>query len=538
MAMTGGMEILVAQGTPSGWPGPICLYAYGKLVSQDREANTSKLSLGMYVTTPTGYYFGLWNDAYGSYIGTATSGSNCKSFNGACPANTQGTRWLAENLEVTVPHDDDGTKTATIYWKWGAASSWGGFSSPATGSFPVDLPAMPRATTLDSVSCATNYFNGNLTYRYTPKSASSYNRCVIALNQGGKLTTVKTINLGKKSAAQQTGTVKLSSSELGTIYDQLIGASSGVLRFTITTYSDSSYKTQIGEASYKEITLGIPNDSSTQPSVSIQLEPVGSLPEAFKGLYLQGKSKVKGTITATGKNGATIVSSYMGVGDGIYGADENYTSDYLSKYGDVTVYGYAQDSRGATGSTSKTIQVIAYADPKVIPVSSESDVVAARCDADGILSDKGTYLKIKAKRSWTAVTINGEQKNYCEVRYRYKARGASSYSGWTTLIARDSSSDEIVTGPLLGGVLSLQSTYLVQIQAIDDIGGYTDTEIVVPTDSVYMHRTRNAMGLGKYAEGENLLDVGWDAQFHGEVRIGASGMTLKEYILAVISEGG
>ena len=99
-------------------------------------------------------------------------------------------------------------------------------------------------------------------------------------------------------------------------------------------------------------------------------------------------------------------------------------------------------------------------------------------------------------------------------------------------------SDEVDSDPLLGGVLSAQSTYMVEVRAMDDIGEIGHTMIYIPTDKVYMHRTKNAMGLGKYAEGENLLDVGWDAHFHGEVRLGETGMTLKEYILAVISEGG
>jgi hypothetical protein len=43
------------------------------------------------------------------------------------------------------------------------------------------------------------------------------------------------------------------------------------------------------------------------------------------------------------------------------------------------------------------------------------------------------------------------------------------------------------------------------------------------------------MGLGKYVEGENLLDVAWDAKFRGDVMIGD--MTLREYILQIMSEG-
>jgi hypothetical protein len=105
-----------------------------------------------------------------------------------------------------------------------------------------------------------------------------------------------------------------------------------------------------------------------------------------------------------------------------------------------------------------------------------------------------------------------------------------------TILAGHRDGDEVETGALLGGVLSVQSTYQVQVQAIDDIGESATTTITIPTDKVHSHRTKNGLGLGKYCEGENLLDVAWDAQFHGEVMIGD--MTLREFILAVTSEGG
>lgn len=533
MAMTGGTAKKVATGTPSGWPGPISLYVYYKEDSQDKENNHTVLSLGMYVTTPSGYYFGPWGDFNGSYVGTATSGSNCKTFDGSCAANTKGTKWLAENLKVTVTHDSDGSKKATIYWKWGIVSTWGGYGSSPSGSFTITLTTIPRASTIDSLSCATSYLTGKVTYKYTPKSASYYNQCNIALNIGGTYTAVKTINIGKKTAAQQTGTVTLSADELSTIYNKLPSATKGTLRFTLRTYSDSGYSKQVGDAVYKEITLSIPNDSTTQAAVSMSLAPVGSLPDAFAGLYIQGKTRVKAALSATGKFGATIKSYSMKVDGTTYDSGDSYTSGYLPQYGTFAVTGYAEDSRGFTGSTSENITVIAYAKPKIM------DVVAARCDENGNLTDSGTYLKIIAKRSYSPVKSGGVQKNFCQIRYRYKAASAPSYSAWTTILAKNSlTSDQVETGALLGGVLAITSTYLVQVQAIDDIGEYADTVVNIPTDIVHNHKTKNGWGFGKYCEGENLLDVGWDAHFHGEVRIGDTGMTLKEYILAVISEGG
>lgn len=429
----------------------------------------------------------------------------------------------------TIKHNNDGTRDFTVYAEAGIYV----WAVNCTGTETFSLDDIPRATTLDSLSCATSYFTGKLTYKYTPKSSACYNRCNISLNLDGTYIAVKSINIGKKSASQQTGTVTLSADELAIIYKKLPSATKGVLRFTFRTYSDSDYSNQIGDAGYKELTLSIPNDTTTQPDVSMTLSPVGSLGDAFEGLYVQGKTKVKASLSADGQHEASIESYSMKVDGTTYDSGDSYTSGYLSKYGSIRVYGYAKDSRGFTGSTYKDIAVIAYSKPK-ITVS-----VCGRCDAEGNLSDDGTYLKIKATRSYSPVTSGGAQKNFCQIRYRYKAASASTYSAWTTILASsDVSSNTVETDALLGGVLAIDTSYLVQVQAIDDIGETADTVISVPTDAIHNHKAKSGWGMGKYCEGENLLDVGWDAHFHGEVLIGADGKTLKEYILAVISEGG
>jgi hypothetical protein len=262
----------------------------------------------------------------------------------------------------------------------------------------------------------------------------------------------------------------------------------------------------------------------------MDLTPVSNLPAVFDGLYIQGKTKVRATLSAEGKYGASIGSYSMKVSGVSYGPDKGYTSGHLADPGSLTVYGYAEDSRGYTGSASEDITVIGYGSPKIV------DVEAKRCDSTGKLSDGGTYLKIKAKRSYTPIVVGGEQKNFCQIRFRFKAASATRYSEWNTILARDSlESDEVITNALLGGALAANHSYVVQVQAVDDVGDYADTTIAVPTDVVHTHKTKNGLGLGKYCEGENLLDVAWDAHFHGDVVVGD--MTLREYILSVI-EGG
>ena len=539
MAMTGGTAKLVASGTPPGWGVPISLYVYYREKQQDIGTNTTVLSLGMYVSIPTGYYIGPWSDFRGSYVGTAASGDNCKTFDGKVPANTRGEVWLVEDQDVTVIHDNDGKKTATVFWMWGVHSGWSGVMNYPAGSFSVPLTTIPRASDLDSVSCSTKYFTGTLTYKYTPKSPAYYNRCDIDLNRDGSMTLIKRIDLGCGNASQQTGEEKLSDEELAVIYRALPDAAAGTLRLTLRTYSDAEYAAQVGDASYREISLSVPDDSTTKPAVTMQLTSESSLPEAFAGLYIQGKSKVRAALSAEAKYGAEVVSLRLKAEGKEYGPEQQYTSDYLNNPGQITVTGSATDNRGCTGTAEETLTVIAYSAPKLLPASGESEVVAARCDAQGDLTESGTYLKIKAGCRYAPVMDGETQKNFCRIRFRYRQAAAESWSEWETVLQCGADGiQEISTGPLMNGALSEKITYQVQVQAIDDIGDDSYTTIIIPTDSIHTHKTRNGMGLGKYCEGENLLDVAWDVHFRGDVLIGETGMTLREYILSVIGEGG
>ena len=138
--------------------------------------------------------------------------------------------------------------------------------------------------------------------------------------------------------------------------------------------------------------------------------------------------------------------------------------------------------------------------------------MAARCDANGNLSDAGTYLKIKAKREYEKVMSGGAQKNFCKIQYQYKAEGATSYSGWVTILdSKSSTSDEVVTGALLNGGLAIDTNYLVHVQAIDDVGEKAEVTLYVPSEKVYMDRPAGGkgMGLGGYNTADNQLDLYW-----------------------------
>lgn len=481
--------------------------------SQNVSSNTSKVRI-LWQSTQTG-------DSWNGYTKTA---KYWISINGGAETEYQvsytlpkGTTKTILDTTITVTHKDNGSGTVKVRTKMDTGISAGVVEK----SKEITLTTIPRASEISSATAVT--LANNCSVKWTPKSASFRYKLKFAL--GNWSYTTGAIHPNTTSAYTYTGyAIPMD------VAKQITSSKTGTMTVTLYSYSDSGATKQIGSADSATFTVTVP---ALNPEVDMTLSPVGSLPSDFAGLYIQGKTKVKAALRAEGQYGASINSYSVKVDGKSYGSGDGYTSGYLAKAGKVTVTGYATDSRGYEGSTPKDIEVLPYAKPQILPISSE---VAFRCDQDGNPTDSGTYLKIRARRVYSKVTNGMVAYNTCEIRYRYKAVSATNWSAWVTILPGNRDGDEVETGALLGGVLSVQSTYEVQVQAIDDLGEYAETTITIPTDSVHMHRTKNGLGLGKYCEGENLLDVGWDARFHGEVMVGDQ--TLREFILAVISEGG
>ena len=412
--------------------------------------------------------------------------------------------WIASG----IAHDSDGSKSVAIAIDIRGYTVSGQYGNgwKVDTSKAVTLTTIPRASTLQSAEDIT--LGNKCSVKWTPKADTFYYKLVFEL--GDQTKTITGIEPKTASAYTYTGyTIPVSWA------GEITAAKTGTITVTLTTHTASSCTSsnQVGNADSATFTVTVPETSATQPDVSMALSAISSLPDAFAGLYIQGKTKVKAALSATGKYDATI-KSYSMKADGVsYDSGDDFTSDYLANAGEITVYGYAKDSRGFTGSTSKKITVVGYGKPQILPATGESDVAAVRCDKDGNPTDSGTYLKIKAKRSYSKVTSGGVQKNFCKIRYRYKLEGADSYSAWVIILAGNSlGSDEVETGALLGGVLALDSTYLVQVGVVDDIGGSSSTTVTIPTDKVYMHRdkVRRALAIGMYIQEDNCIDIAED----------------------------
>ena len=442
------------------------------------------------------------------------------------------TDWVLVYTKVAagISHNDDGTKTITIAGSVSGPSTSSNFKGhTASGSAEVELDTIPRASTIKAITGGT--LGEVLNVSWVPLSATFYYRVVRQVGEwvreSAVIDPVTTQNISHGSILPME------------IARQIPDDKKGIMKVTLFTYSDSEATVQVGEEHTAECEVFIPD--TAKPAAYMTLTPVSNLPSGFDGLYLQGRSRVKAEITADFQYDAQPGRYDMTIDGKTYGEEEDYTSEYLTEYGTFRVVGRVVDSRTFEGIVEKDIFVIPYSNPKLLDVSVE------RCDENGNLTDSGTYLRIKARRSYSPVKDGDVQKNFCAIKYRYKTGAATQWPDeWDTLLeAGDLSADIITTAPLLG-TFSEKTTYDVQILAIDYVGGTASTTVTIPTDSVYMHRNGplNSMGLGKYVEKPNLLDTAWDINTDGnlsvggDILIGTERVTLKDYILSIVNEGG
>lgn len=374
-----------------------------------------------------------------------------------------------------------------------------------TASITVTLPMIASASTITSVS---NVTLGNMcSVKWTPMSASFRYKLKFAIGNWNYTTDAIHPNRNTEYTYSDYAIPIETANQFKT--------KTGTMTVTLYTYSDSNATSQTGLEDSRTFTVTVPDNEDTKPTVSMDLSPASELSAPFNSLYIQGKSKVQATMDCALKYGATVDAYDITVDGIVYG--DPYESGYLTKPGEISIKGSVKDSRGHYGTTDQKITVIPYSKPIVQAASGESNIVAARCDANGKQSDSGTYLQIKAKLIYEKVMSDSVQNNFGKIQYRYRAEG-KVWSDWYTILDSAFSTDtEVTTEALLDGALSIKTNYQVQVQAVDYLEESQPVTLTISSDDVYMDRPSGgkSMGLGGYSSGPGNLDVYWRTKARG-----------------------
>lgn len=581
MAMTNYSSKLVYTGYCGGDTSqPIYVYVAYKS-EQNTTTNKSTVYAGMYVTTPAGWNIGAWEDFNGSYVG-----STGNTFNGSIPMFT-GTRWLAENLSFTVNHNDDGSGSATIYWKWGVNSPWGRIQN-ISGNFSISLPTIPRKSgvSVGATSCRmgsslainidrkASSFTHTLRYKFgsaagtiatgvgtsyawkVPDLASYCNNATsgqatiycdtysgstkigessvavtltvpaatkpsfpngdVIIGTGNTITTTRgsanfrltlTYAFGNSTgtiAEKTTGGVSWTPS-----YDlaKLIpSATRGYGTLTCTTYNGT---VEVGREAIGFYAV-VPENEETKPQFTesgLTLTPSGSLGGAFAGLYIKGKTGIKAAFQATSKY--STIAEYSITTNGMVAKGNPATTGVFESSGTIKYTATVKDARGFTRSVTGNVEVIHYDIPQVIPATGQNEVICHRCLTNGTPDSGGTHLLIKAGRKYSQVAANGQQNNFCQLRYSIKLSTANSYGDWQTIIAKTDTTTNEATLIVPNAVPSVTASYDVRISAVDDLTEPDPMRFIIPTDEVTLHLKDGGKGAAffGYAQEDGVLAV-------------------------------
>ena len=380
----------------------------------------------------------------------------------------------------SIAHNDDGNKTIIISGSVAGPSGTGFAGHITSGSGPATFDSIPRQAKITAAYDFTDV--GNPSIAFSNPGGFRVDLWLEPNPIGDHLCVRENIpNTGSY-------TWVLTDAEREALRNKCSGPSCTI---RVGLYS---YIGGVQYADYKDKTYTMTENEATKPVVSLSVSPNNdSLPSAFDGLYIQGKSRVSTAVSAQGKYNANI-KSYSAVMEGKTYSGQSPTTDVIQGYGNVKVVGYAKDTREFTGSQEQQIQVIEYAKPLVVAVGSENAILCYRSDGNGKRTGTSTSVWIKAARSYHKVVASGSQKNFCSLQWRRKLsteKWDDSVHLWNDLIAKSSLATDAYDAMLPGVVFDLKKSYTVQIRAIDDIGEVDPKTLEVPTRDVALH-----LGLG------------------------------------------
>lgn len=443
----------------------------------NKDANTSTVTANLFLkkaiyestaTTPT---VGTW-DCSLSVAGESISSGVYKAISGD---------WvLMLSKTVVVPHNADGTKTITISGAgWGpSGTAYSGKAAEGSGS--VTLETIPRASSL-SVGALTLGWDTN---SVTITSEASGFRHDVYLKIGSKNVCMLHDVLAGKHKITPT---------LTDFANQITNAASGTGTLTLYTYN-AEWSAQVGSKSYT-VTVNIP--STVVPSITSTTiaEAVSGLAAKF-GAYVQNKSQLAVSISASGAYGSTIARYETTIGGTVY-RDRSFTSGVLGSSGSVSVVIKVTDSRGRSTSTTKTITVLPYSPPRITAITAE------RIDTSGNPDNDGNRFELQLAYSISQLG----NKNDRTMTVKYKQSGGS-YSNLAT-----STADWAYDGTIQytdAPEVSPDNTYIVQV-TLTDYFGSTSAEAELHTSASIMDFLADGTGvaIGKAAENSEQLDVAW-----------------------------
>lgn len=431
--------------------------------SQSAANNTSSVTVKVQLVS-TGASYTINSSA--SKSGSLTINGTKYTFSFSASLSGNQTKTLFTKT-VTVAHSADGSKTCSFASTIGIKVTLGGtYYGDVTASGSGTFDTIPRATT-PTLSASSVNMGSSITINM-PRAASAFTH-TLTYKFGNATGTI-----GSGLGTSKAWDVPLS------LASQIPSGTSGTCTVTCKTYNGN---TLIGT---KTVSFKANVPASVVPTISAvsMAETVSGLAAQF-GAFVQGKSKVKISITAAGAYGSTIKTYKTNV-DGKDYSGAAPTTGTLSS-GSKTVTITVTDSRGRTAKATRTLSVVSYTAP-TIPI-----LTAVRALQDGKDNYEGQHGKIAL--SFSVASVGG--KNTSRYTLEYKAKSDTS---WTALQAGTgfTLSDTIITEDAL---FSVDSAFDIRLSVTDYFTTVRKTaEIPTAFTLLDFNASGRAVAFGKVSE--------------------------------------
>lgn len=383
--------------TYSAGSGSWTYYLYVNETAVDQVNNTSTVSCKMTIYRANSQYSYIQNGRYALKVTingvTQTSGTVVVNKSTSQPEVDVTT------LYFTVPHNDDGTGTASITYCQFISS---GGTNPATatlGGMPKNftLTYIPRAS---DITCASPVIMGTSESATVTQKSASFSHILYYSTDSGATWS----EIGRDTAT------KTYSWSVPDLSNSLPNTTTATYDLKCETYMNGTYSDTPLETTLS-IVANVP--SSYVPTVTIGTITEGnaSVPVGFP--FIVGHSMPTVPTTFTGSHNSTVVSRSVNLnGETLTSTSAvepvSLTATRALSATSTTVTATVIDSRGRTGSDTATITALAYNAPAV-------EIDCTRCQSDGTIDPLGTYVLVLAKWTWTSVINGGGELNSADI---------------------------------------------------------------------------------------------------------------------------
>ncbi|WP_298648890.1 DUF859 family phage minor structural protein [uncultured Granulicatella sp.] len=447
------------------------------------ENNDSPVEYNLWLERGSTWVFDLNNESWAeAYINDQTVIGKYVSFD---LRNTD--RVLLGSGTITIPHNEDGSKTITFSARILNVADQGDIN---WFSGTLELTNIPRASDIGTVS-ATEL--GQPVSISIDKKVNEFRHQVWwQVNDSGW------IDLGKGHDTNVQFTIPVDYAS------RITDSDTGSLDVCVRTFNDSN---QIGKDEYKR-GLNIKVPTSIVPTLNTVkiVERNAKIAESIPAEnYIKDKSIIRVTAEgASGIYGSKIVSTEISVDNLVV---RSITGDFpANKAGTLNVTAKVTDSRGRIATKSTTVKVLDYYSPRIIAFLANR-------------TGNGTNKKIMANviANVSPLVINGINRNPYTLKIQYSAKKDNR---WIDAVSLTNESTERINRQIdCGSFYELSKAYNVRLVIQDKLSDLVDSVLVVRSSRVLWAWGDNRAAIGGFPELEGHFESFLPVAFHSSLNV-------------------